>query len=866
MRWLKSILRKTPPEETFDREIGFHVEELTRAKIDNGMSPQEAHRQALLEFGGRGQVKQQMWEAHSSVPIERALANLRSAARFIRRSPSFAVAIVLTLALGIGANSAVFSAIDAILLRPLPFPHADELVELHQYDFKNKNPETLVAPIRLEDWNRLNSTFQAISGWYRQDSSVTSGSLPEKVAEAIVAPRFLQVWGVAPALGRNFSADEERFGGPHAVLIGDRYWRSHFHADPGAVGKTLRIGAYSYTIVGVMPRSFHFPDRDVELWTPNPTDAPYAQDRNSTWFTVVGRLKPGVSLVQARADLSTVQTQLGKQYPKTDGSLTVEIQPLKEVVLNGVQGSLWLLYGAVTLLLLIACTNIAALLLARTTQREHEISVRYALGASRSAIVQQLLTEVFVLAFAGSVLGLLVAGGASHVFRMFSKDLPRVEEIALNWRIVAYSLGWALAATFACGLFPAIRSTRRNLAHSIAQGSRTQVSTRMPLQWFLVGVQVSLAVMLLIGAGLLLRSFQALGRVNPGFDPIHVLTLRISGSWGETANMGKLVQRIDRTLDGLRGVPGVEAAATSVTLPGVSTEHQTELTVAEGQRDPNRKIFADERVVSGGYFAVMRIPLLQGQTCRDTSPIPAVVVNRDFANTYFANSPVLGFHLSGAAANTFTGTSEIRGIVGDAREDGLSSPPGPTVYWCGSAPNPDPYYLIRTHGNPMAMADTLRRKIHQLEPTRSVYDVMPLTQHLRDASAENRLRTMLLALFAFTAVSLVSIGLYGTISYLERMREREVALRLALGALPRQILRSFLLQGLRVAAIGGIAGLLLGLGMGQMIAGMLYGISVLDPTTYCGTAMLIFLVALLASLVPAIRAASVDPTQVLREQ
>ncbi len=866
MRWLKSIFRKTLPEETLDREIGFHLEELTQANIAKGMSPQAARRQALLEFGGRGQVKQQMWEAHSSAFVEGLLANLRSAMRFIRRSPSFAVAIILTLALGIGANSAVFSAIDAILLRPLPFPHGDELVELHQYDFKNKNPETFVAPVRLEDWNRLNSTFQAISGWYRQDGSVISGPLPEKVAEALVAPRFLQVWGVSPALGRNFTADEERFGGPNAVLISDHYWRSHLQADVHVVGKTLRIGTYSYAIIGVMPRSFHFPDHEVDLWFPSAADAPYAQDRSSTWFTVVGRLKPGVSLAQARADLAAVQMQLGKQYPKTDGSLAVEIQPLKQIVLNGVQDSLWLLYGSVTLLLLIACMNIAALLLARTTQREHEISVRYALGASRSAIVLQLLTEVLVLALAGSVVGLLVAAGASHVFQMFSKDLPRSEEIALNWRIVAYSLGCALAATFACGLFPAIRGTRRNLAHSMAQGSRTQVSTRMPLQWFLVGVQVSLAVALLIGAGLMLRSFQALGRVNPGFDPSHVLTLRISGSWGETVNMGKLVQRIDRTLDGLRSVPGVEAAATSATLPGVSIEHQTELAVAEGQRDPNRKIFADERFVSADYFAAMRIPLLQGGSCQNGSLIPAVVVNRSFANTYLANSPVLGYHLSSAAANTFMGTSEIRGIAGDAREAGLSSAPGPTVYWCGSAPNPEPYYLVRTHGDPMAMADTLRRKIHQLEPARSVYDVMPLTQHLSDASAENRLRTILLALFAFTAVSLVSIGLYGTISYLERMRQREVALRLALGALPRQILRGFLLQGLRVAAIGGIAGLLLGLGMSRLLSGMLYGISALDPTTYCGVALLMFLVALLASLVPAIRAARVEPTQVLREE
>jgi putative ABC transport system permease protein len=532
MNWLRDKFRRSHADEQLDREIAFHIDELTRDNIGRGMTSTEARRQAVLQFGGAEQVKQQLREVHLSAVIEGFGANLRSAMRFIRRAPLFAFAVIMTLALGIGANSAVFSAIDAILLRPLPFPHGGELIRFHQRDFKHKNPETFVAPLRLEDWNRMNSSFQSISGYYTGDATLTSGSLPEKASVAFVAPRFLQLWGISPALGRDFSDEEWRFGGPSAVLISDRFWRTHLQSDPQAVGKALRLSKSSYTIVGVLPASFLFPDRDVDLWEPNAVDAPYSQDRNSTWFRVIGRLKPGRTLAEAQADLATVQIQLGRQFPKSDGDLTVQLQPLKAAVLGSIQGSLWLVYGAVSLLLLIACTNIAALLMARTTEREHEISIRYSLGARRSAIIGQLLTEVFVLALSGALLGLTIAAGAGRVFARFAKELPRADEIRLNWHIVAYSLGCALAVTLLCGLFPAIRGTSRSLLGSLSHASRTQVSARNSWQWTLVGVQVSLAVALLIASGLLLRSFQALGGVDPGFDPHHVLTLRVSGSLG----------------------------------------------------------------------------------------------------------------------------------------------------------------------------------------------------------------------------------------------------------------------------------------------------------------------------------------------
>jgi putative ABC transport system permease protein len=867
MAWWNFFARKRFVDAQLDSELRFHIDELIREKIAAGVTADQARREAVLEFGGQEQLKEELRDVHRIATLENTIANIKSGMRLIRKSPSFSAAVILTLALGIGANSAVFSAINAILLRPLPFPNGDELMVLHQYDRKAKNPSIAVAPLRLEDWNRLNITFQAISGYYTQDVSDTSGALPEKVTEALVAPRFLQVWGISPALGRGFTPEEERFGGPNAVLISDRLWRRRFHADPNVLGRLLHLEKYSYRIIAVMPASFLFPDHDVDIWSPSPPDAPYAQSRESTWFNVVGRVKPNVTVGQARANLMSVQALLGRQFPKTDANLAVMIEPLKETAVGGVRRSLWILFGSVSLLLLIACTNIAALLLARTTEREREICVRFSLGASRASVVAQLLTECFVLAVAGSALGLFVAAAGSKAFGTLAKSLPRVEEVTLDWRIVLYTLACAGLATLLCGLFPAIRGTRRSIASELARASRTQVSISNPLQWLLVGIQVALAVTLLVGAGLLLRSFEELSRISPGFETSHVLTFRISGNWGETADMNKLTQRINRTLDDLRTSPGVRAAATSATLPGIAADFRAEVKLAEGRAESERKIVADSRFVSNGYFATMQIPVLAGEGCRESrNYFDSVVVNRSFASAYLSGSRAIGHHLQLVSNHFLPSPAEIRGIVGDAREQGLNREPAPNIYWCVSAPDPSPYFLIRTQGEPMAMAEALRRKIHSIEPARSAFDISPLEQHLSDSFAENRLRTILLTLFALTAVSLACIGLYGTLSYFVTMRKREVGLRLALGAVRGQIVARFLFKGLRVSFVGCVAGLCIAAALARGLSGMLYGVSTGDPTTFFFVAMLVLAVAVLASLMPAIRAARVEPMQVLRDE
>ena len=449
----------------------------------------------------------------------------------------------------------------------------------------------------------------------------------------------------------------------------------------------------------------------------------------------------------------------------------------------------------------------------------------------------------------------------ARVFRVLARDLPRVDEIGLDWRIVAYSLLCAATATLACGLLPAIAGTRRTLAGSLAASGRSQVSGRRPASFMLVGVQVALAVMLLAGAGLLLRSFQELGRVAGGFDPDHVLTFRISASWGETGNLKASGQTVKRILEAVAAVPGVESSAATFLLPGVPSTFPVELNVAEGRADSEPKIIAESRIGSAG----LHIPLLAGEVCPQESNTRGMMVNRSFANIYFGGERVIGKHL-GQPSSLYFPSAVVRGIVGDARERGLDHEPVPTIYYCGLIMQPGLYFLARTHGNPVALGESIRRKLHEVEPGRSVYDISPLTAHLSDAFAQNRLRTVLLTFFALTAISLACIGLYGTLSYAVNIRRREVGLRLALGALRALILRQFLAQGMRVSLLGCVAGLGLAGAFTKVLAGMLFGVSPWDPITMTGVIVLVITVSIVASLLPAARAARVEPMGVLREE
>jgi putative ABC transport system permease protein len=859
---LWNVLRPSRLERDLDRELSFHLAEKIEELEAGGMSREEAARSARRQLGNFTATMERTRDMDIHQMLANTLRNLRQAVRALAKAPGFTATVVATLALGIGTNSAVFSAMYAVLLKPLPFPNPEQLVVLQQSDPKSSGP--FVAPVRLSDWDRLNTTFQSMSGYYTEDASEISGELSERLTQAFVPRRFLETLGIAPGIGRDFTQAEEHFGGPPAVLISDRFWRRRFNSDPNIAGKTLRFGRSSVPIVGVLPASFQFPRPEVDLWAPSPDDAPYARGRALTWYTAIGRLKPGVTLAEARSNLNAVQAALGREFPQTDAHISASIQPLKETAVGKARKSLWILFGSVSLLLLIACTNVAALLLSRAAARRQEIAVRFSLGASRTSVIGHLLAEVFILSISGAALGLLLAEGVASAFRSLASNLPRVDGITLDWRVVTYSLVCALFSTLVCGVLPAIRGTRESLADS-ARGTRTTVSAGGRAQFVLVGVQVALAVTLLAGAGLLIRSFQKLGAVSPGFDPNRVLTFQVTGSYGETGSMKALRQRINRMLDGVHAVPGVEATAAVYDLPGIPAEYQVELKVAEGRAESEPKVIAEGRPVSPSYFETVHIPLLAGELCREEASGYTMMVNRAFANAYFAGSSPVGLHLS-QPGNVNIPNSVVRGIVGDAREIGLDRAPVPTVYWCITPGEPGTHFLARTAGDPRAMSETIRRAVHGLEPIRSVFDMRPLTDQISGAYAENRLRTTLMAFFAASAMLLACVGLYGTISYHVNVRRREVGLRLALGAMRGQIVRRFLGQGLLVSALGCVAGIALAFGLGRLLSGALFGVSATDPLTLVTVAAAMVLVSILASLIPSIRAARLEPVEVLRDE
>ncbi len=787
--------------------------------------------------------------------------NVRTALRVLARAPGFTATVVLTIALGIGAASAVFCAIDVVLLRPLPFPESERLVRLSQVDARLS--EAAIAPPRLEDWSRFNSAFEAITGYYFEDVSDTTEDLPQKIRRAFVASRFFDVLKIAPAVGRAFTPEDYKASG--SIMISDRYWRARFSASSAVSGKRVRIGDKTYTVVGVMPAAFSAIDREVDVFAPV-TSSPLVFPRQATIYTGLGRLKPGVSLAQAQSNMSLVQAQLARQYPDTDRVIDVRVVALKDSTVGGVQGSLWLLFGSVSVLLLIACTNIAALVLSRSAQREQEIAIRFSLGSSRGAVMSQLLTECALLAFAGAVLGVLVAAALSVVFRSLAPDLPRVDEIVINWRVLAFALAAAVSVTLLCGLPPAIRSTRGS--ESLRQAGRTQVSARHSVQWGLVGVQVALSVTLLIGAGLLLRSFERLMNVNRGFNPQNVLTFNVSAVWAETTNFNAVVQRINGTIDAIASLPMVRAVATTSGLPGVPARMQSQMTLDEGQNDPSTPIAAEGRLVSPRYFEVLQIPLLSGELCklptsavsRDT--VLEVMVNRTFVTRYVGNRSPIGLHLSSPLLNS----QRIVGVVGDARENGIDSEPPPVVYGCNSAPTPMPRFLIRTNGDPMRLANAVRLKVREIAPLRSVYDLAPLEERIGDAFAQNRLRAILLASFAAAALALACLGVYGTLSYIVTLRQREVGLWLALGAMRGDVIVRFLRKTLLVVGIACLAGVALSLALSRVISGMLFGVAAADPATFSVVIAMVMLVGTLAALLPSVRAAILDPMQTLREE
>ena len=791
------------------------------------------------------------------------LHECRAALKSIARRRGLALTIILTLALGIGANSAIFSAVDAVLLRPLPYPAPDRLVSVYESNLAQRQSTSLVAPVRLEEWNRTNRTFDGLAGSYFENMTDTTGALPERVEAMRVSPRFFRVMGVAPMLGRTMDPAEEIFGGPAVAVLSDAFWRTRFNADAAVVGRPLVLGGVTRTIIGVMPASFRYPTATTEVWLPAQAPPVLLQARQARFYTAVGRLKPGVTFEQAQADLTTLQAQLGDQYPQTDKGWGATLVALKEQQVGGIRRSLWLLLGAVLLVLLAACGNVACLMLADAARREHELAVRFALGASRATVVRQLLVEGLSLALIGAAAGLLIARWGTQLLRTAATQLPRADDIHVDLRLIAFTFALGIATTVLFALAPALQATRRDVSSRLARGGRAEAGGHQRLQRLLVTAQVALAIVLLVGAGLLLRSFSRLQQVSPGFDADNVLTFRMSAQWTERldAVMGRQVRTIDR----LMAVPGVETAAFSTVLPAGADFPPQEFRIVG--RDPAERTFAQGRSVSPTYFRTLRIPILQGETCRNDpdKPFSRALVTHAFADRFFPQETPIGHAI--IPPNVPAGISaEIIGVVGDVRERGVANEPEPLIYWCGLQPYwPDPFFLVRTDPGRHVSMTAIRDALREIEPKRAVYVARTLRDTLARSVSQQRLNMILLVLFAVTALLLAGIGLYGVLSQFVSLRRREIGVRMALGARPAQVLSSVAIQAAMLTGLGIAAGLGGALLLARLMTTLVFGVQPRDPLTFAVVPAALLLVAAAAAIVPARRAVRIDPMRALRE-
>lgn len=789
--------------------------------------------------------------------MEAISRQFRLALRTLLRTPSFTLAVVLTLGLGIGAASVVLSTTYAVQLKALQFPNSERLVHLAQVGER----ETRIAPVRLREWRERSEAFAALTGYYAERVADTTGAIPEQIQRATVTEDFLKVWGVAPQIGTAQALQGQHSGDDSAVLISDSYWQKQFARDPDVLERSVRIADRSFSIVGVMPADFAFPQTDVQIWWPMRPDPADANDRDLQWYTGVARLKPNVSLEAARAEVSAIQRELGETYPESDRDLSVSATALKERLVGDSSGTLWILLAAVGLLLLIACTNIAALLVSRVAERDHQAAIRQALGASPRAIAGQIVAETILIGMAGAAVGLLVAKLGISAVKMLAADLPRVAELHFGAASIALTLALAASVALICALVPTWRSARGSRS-GLRGGSRALVSGRQRLQWGLVGVQVTLTVTLLVTAGLLLRGFDSLSRVQPGFDSDGVLALRMSGNWKEEADRGALLARIERSRQALTALPQVESAATAWKLPGTPAQFGVEF-IADGAGSADQPLFAEWRSVAPEYFNLLQIPMLAGDTCAlaSNNDDPQLMVNRRFAEQHYAGRSPLGQRLSWEGGGE---RGRIVGVVGNARESGLQHAAAPTVYSCNPAPTPFPWFLVRVQGDPSTATAAIRERIAQIEPLRAVYAVEDLSAHIDDAYAPDRLRSILLGGFAAAALLLSCLGVYATLNYVIGLRRREIGLRLALGATSQRTIGLFVAQALRVGGVAGLIGLAASAAFGSTLSAWLYGISAWDPLTYAAVVLCVIVMLCIGAFVPALQAARIAPISALR--
>jgi predicted permease len=810
--------------------------------------------------------------------METLLQDLRYGLRMLAKSPGFTAIAILTLALGIGANTALFSVVNGVLLNPLAYPHSEQLVAVY-----GKTPGFARASISYPnflDWQRGTRTFSSMALYRNEPYNLTGTGETELVGGTMISAAFFPTLGVTPMLGRNFRTDDDRAGAAPVVMLGGGLWKRKFGSAPDVVGKSIVLNGASYTIVGVVPPSFNFYGSERDLYTPvgQWTDASFLDRRIEVSARAIGRLKPGIALTQAQADMDAISQNLAAAYPEADKDIGLSLVSMKQDIVGNVQPFLIVLLAAVGFLLLIACANVANLLLARSMGRSREFAIRAALGANNRRVIRQLLTESILLAGFGGALGLLLAfWGTKAVLATLPGALPRANEVSLDSHVLAFTMALSLLAGIVFGLAPAVKTSRVNL-QDVLKESGGSGGGRHRLHGVFVAVEVALALVLLVGAGLMVRSLAALWRVDPGFNPSHAITFVLSLPADPNTSSAETRARLRLFDHKMKDIPGVKAV--SVTLGSRPMIHNsTESFWIEGQPKPanqhdmNSALFY---LAEAGFQPAMGVTLERGRfiTPQDDERSPVVVVIDDvFARTYFPHENPIGKRINLA---TFNVQAEIIGVVGHVKQWGLDADPKSAIEAQFDYPFmqvPEKLMplmatvvavVLRTEGDPTAVMSDVRRAVAEIDSREAVYNVQTLDTVISNSFAARRLSMILLGIFATLALVLACVGIYGVISYLVGQRTREIGVRMALGAQPGDVLRLVIGHGTKMALIGVMIGICAALGLTRLMANQLFGVSAHDPLTFAGVAVLLVIVAVVASYIPARRAMRVDPMIALR--